>query len=287
MTSCSASAVSNKQTVTVIRPSKKWSFWKAEDLWAYRELFYFLAWRDIKVRYKQTVLGIAWAVIQPLGTMLAFSIFFGGLAQMPSDGIPYPLFALAALVPWTFFTNTVTMASNSLISDANLLKKIYFPRVILPIANVTSGLVDFFCSLGILFLVALYFHAIPATMLLWLPVWVAFLLMTAVGMSLWLSTLNALFRDIRYTIPFVLQLWMFMSPVAYPLSLVPEKWQLVYGINPMVGVIESFRWICLGNVLAEHIAWSTLALSVSMSFLCFISGACYFRKMEKYFADVI
>jgi lipopolysaccharide transport system permease protein len=254
------------------------------ELWQYRELVYFLAWRDIIVRYKQTALGVTWAIIQPFFTMVIFSLFFGALAQIPSDGVPYPVFTFTALVPWTFFANGLTQASNSLVGSANLIKKVYFPRLAVPIAVVLAGLPDLALSFLVL-LVMIYYYGITPHWLtaLWLPAFVLMAVMTSLGVGLWLAALNVQYRDVRYVIGFLTQLWLFATPVAYPARLVPEKWQALYGINPMVGVIEGFRWAVLGtnNPPARSIAVSALT-----SLLMLLSGLYYFRRMERTFADL-
>jgi len=270
--------------VIQIRPSRGWVSLKLDELWEYRELLYFLVWRDIKVRYKQTVLGIAWAIIQPFFTMIVFSLFFGRLAKVPSDGIPYPIFSYAALVPWSFFANGLSMASNSLVDSANLIKKVYFPRLAIPLATVLSGIVDFVLAFVMLLGMMLYFDIVPTIHVVWLPLLLFLALITSLGVSLWLSAMNVQFRDVRYTIPFLTQFWLFATPIAYPSSLLSEPWRTLYGINPMVGVVEGFRWALLGTNTAPGpiiIVSSLAALSV------LISGAFYFRRMEKTFADMV
>ena len=267
-----------------IRPSGGWVSLNLAELWQYRELVYFLAWRDIIVRYKQTALGVTWAIIQPFFTMVIFSLFFGALAQIPSDGVPYPVFTFTALVPWTFFANGLTQASNSLVGSANLIKKVYFPRLAVPISVVLAGLPDLALSFLVL-LVMIYYYGITPHWLtaLWLPAFVLMAVMTSLGVGLWLAALNVQYRDVRYVIGFLTQLWLFATPVAYPARLVPEKWQALYGINPMVGVIEGFRWAVLGtnNPPARSIAVSALT-----SLLMLLSGLYYFRRMERTFADL-
>lgn len=274
------------EEISVIRiePSRGWVSLQLKELFRYQELFYFLIWRDIKVRYKQTVLGAAWAVIQPFFTMVVFSLFFGRLAKIPSDGIPYPIFSFAALVPWTFFANGLDHASNSLVNNANLIKKVYFPRLTIPLAAVLSGIVDFALAFIMLVGMILYFGIIPSINVFWLPLLLFLALITSFGVSLWLSALNVQFRDVRYIIPFLTQFWLFVTPIAYPSSLLPEPWKTIYGINPMVGVVEGFRWALLGANTAPGpilIVSSFAALSI------LISGAYYFRHMEKTFADVV
>jgi lipopolysaccharide transport system permease protein len=275
---------SNEEIIVRIEPSKGWVSLKLRELLEYRELLYFLIWRDVKVRYKQTVLGVAWAVIQPFFTMVVFSLFFGRLARMPSDGIPYPIFSYAALVPWTFFANGLNQASNSLVGSANLIKKVYFPRLAIPIATVLSGVVDFILSFIMLIGLMFYFGFTPTINVFWLPFFLLLALTTSLGASLWFSALNVEFRDVRYIMPFLTQLWMFSTPIAYPSSLLSEPWRTIYGINPMVGVVEGFRWALLGTQTAPGL------ISIISSFvacLLLLSGAFYFRRMEKTFADVV
>jgi len=270
--------------VICIEPSTGWVPLNLKDLWDYRELLYFFIWRDIKVRYKQTVLGAAWAIVQPFFTMVVFSIFFGRLAKVPSDGIPYPLFSYAALVPWTFFANGLNHGSNSLVSGANLLKKIYFPRPAMPIATVLSGVVDFLLAFVVLMGMMLYYGYVPTMNVLWLPFFLLLALTTSLGVSLWLSATNVLFRDVGYLIPFLAQLWLFATPIAYPSSLLPEPWRTLYGINPMVGVVEGFRWALLGVNTAPG---PIIIVSSLTSFLLMVTGAFYFRRMERTFADIV
>lgn len=268
----------------VIKPSKGWVSLGLRDLWEYRELLYFLTWRDIKVRYKQTALGALWAIIQPFFTMVVFSLFFGRLAKIPSDGIPYPLFTFAALVPWTFFANGLSLSSNSLVGSANLITKVYFPRLIIPVSSVLSGLVDFVIAFIVFMGMVLYYGICPTISVIWLPFFLLLGLTTALGVGLWLSALNVKFRDVRYVIPFLTQFWLFATPIAYPSSLLSEPWKTVYGINPMVGVVEGFRWALLGTETAPGAMVFVSAL-VSLGLL--ISGTFYFKRMEKTFADII
>ena len=267
-----------------IEPSKGWVSLKLRELWEYRELLYFLTWRDIKVRYKQTVLGAAWAIIQPFCTMLVFSIFFGRLAKMPSDGIPYPIFSYAGLVPWMFFASGLSQSSNSLVGSANLITKVYFPRLTIPISTVLSGVVDFALSFLVLLAMMLYYGVKPTWNILWLPLFLLLALVTALGVGLWLSALNVQFRDVRYVVPFITQFWMFATPIAYPSSLLHEPWRTVYGLNPMVGVVEAFRWALLGSSTRPG---PIIAVSVIAAVAILIGGAFYFRRMEKTFADVV
>jgi lipopolysaccharide transport system permease protein len=270
--------------VIIVKPSKGWISLKLKELWEYRELLYFMAWRDIKVRYKQTVLGAAWAIIQPFFTMVVFSIFFGKLARVPSDGLPYPIFAYAALVPWTFFANGLNMASNSLVGSANLIKKVYFPRLMVPISGVISGVVDFVLAFAVLLGMMLFYGILPTVNILWLPLFVLLIFITALGVGFWLSALNVQFRDVRYTVPFLTQFWLFATPIAYPSSLLSEPWRTLYGINPMVGVVEGFRWALLG---ADTAPAPIIVVSALVALAILVGGAFYFKRMEKTFADIV
>ncbi|MDQ3849120.1 MAG: ABC transporter permease [Actinomycetota bacterium] len=274
---------SARRTVTV-RPSSGWVAVRPRELWEYRELFYFLTWRDIKVRYKQTALGAAWAVLQPFMTMVVFSLFFGNLAGVPSQGVPYPVFAFAALVPWTFFATAVTLAGNSLVEQERILAKVYFPRLAVPAAAVLACLVDFAIAFVVLLGMMLVYGITPSLAILTLPFFVVLAAVTALAVGLWLSALNVLYRDVRYALPFLVQLWLFVSPVAYPSSLVPEPWDAVYGLNPMAGVIEGFRWALLGKAEAPG---PMLAVSVLAVAALLVGGLLYFRRMERSFADVV
>jgi lipopolysaccharide transport system permease protein len=267
-----------------IEPSHGWVSLKLRELWEYRELLYFLTWRDIKVRYKQTALGAAWAIIQPFFTMVVFSLFFGRLAGIPSDGVPYPIFSFAALVPWTFFATGLNQSANSLVGSADLIKKVYFPRLAVPVATVFSGAVDFALAFIVLLGMMLYYSVIPTINTLWLPLFFLLALVTSLGVGLWLSALNVEFRDVRYTVPFLTQFWMFSTPIAYPSSLLSEPWRTVYGLNPMVGVIEGFRWALLGTDTAPG---PIIAVSSLAALAILVGGAFYFRRMEKTFADVV
>lgn len=254
------------------------------DLWEYRELLYFLTWRDIKVRYKQTVLGAAWAVLQPFLTMVVFSLFFGKLAGVPTDGIPGPIFYYAGLVPWTFFSNGLSLSSNSLVNSANLIKKVYFPRLVVPVASVLSGTVDFVLAFLVLLAMMLYFGILPTMNVVWLPLLLILAFVTALGMGLWLSAMNVQFRDVRHVIPFVERFWLFATPIAYPSSIVPEQWRILYALNPMVGVIEGFRWALLGVDTAPG---PMIFVSLAAATVILASGVYYFRRMERTFADVV
>jgi lipopolysaccharide transport system permease protein len=270
--------------VIVVKPSKGWISLNLDELWEYRELLYFLSWRDIKVRYKQTVLGAAWAIIQPFFTMVVFSLFFGRLAKMPSDGIPYPIFAYAALVPWTFFANALSQSSNSLVLSADLIRKVYFPRLVVPLASVMAGLVDFVLAFAVLLGMMLFYGIVPTAQVVWLPFLLLLALVASLGVGLWLSALNVQFRDVRYTVPFLVQFWLFATPIAYPSTLLSEPWRTLYGVNPMVGVVEGFRWALLGVHTAPG---RMITVSCLVAALLLVSGVYYFRRMEKTFADVV
>lgn len=275
-----------EENVQIIRiePTKGWVALQLKELWAYRELLYFLVWRDIKVRYKQTALGAAWAIIQPVFTMIVFSIVFGRLGKIPSDGIPYPIFTLAALVPWTFFSQGLSQASNSLVGSAHLIKKVYFPRLSVPIAAVTSGLIDLALAFVVLLGMMVYYGILPTIHVVWLPPLLLLTVVTSLGVSLWLSALNVQFRDVRHVLPFLTQLWLFATPIAYPSSLLPEPWKMLYSINPMVGVVEGFRWALLG---ADSAPGPMIIVSALAALAILVSGTFYFRRLEKTFADVI
>lgn len=270
--------------LTVIEPSVGWVSLRLKELWNNRELVFFLMWRDIRVRYKQTVLGASWAIIQPLFTMVVFSLFFGRLAQIPSDGIPYPLFSFAALVPWNFFATGLTQSSDSLVTNANLIKKVYFPRLVIPLSTVMAGGMDFLIAFGVLVLMTVGWGVPLTARMAWIPLFVLLAFVTALGVGLWLSALNVQYRDVRYTVPFLVQMWMFSTPIAYPSSLLPPQWRVVYGLNPMTGVVEGFRWAMLG---ADTQPGPMIAASAAAAMLILIGGALYFRRTEKRFADVV
>ena len=254
------------------------------ELWTYRELLYFFVWRDIKVRYKQTVIGAAWAILQPVLTMLVFSLFFGKLARIPSQGLPYPIFYYCALLPWMYFATAMQSGTNIVVDQQRVITKIYFPRVVLPIASVLAGLLDFAISFAVFLLMMIYYHIYPTRAIVWLPAFTLLTILTALGVGLWLSALNALYRDVRYVLPFLVQFWMFASPVAYPSSLVPAKWRWLYGLNPMTGVIEGFRWALTGHGQAPGVL---LAASSGAVLLLVFSGLVYFHAMEGRIADVV
>jgi lipopolysaccharide transport system permease protein len=271
--------------ITDIVPSKGWVNLKLREVWAYRELLFFLTWRDIKVRYKQTVLGASWAIIQPVMWMVVFSLFFGGLAKIPSEGVPYPIFSFAAVVPWTFFANSVTMSSNSLVGSAALIKKVFFPRLVVPIASVLGNVVDFLLAFIVLILMMFFFKIWPTITMLWIPLLTLLAFVTALGVGLWLSALNVEYRDVRYAVTFLISLWQFASPVAYSSSLIEnDTLRTLYGLNPMAGVIEGFRWALLGTGSAPG---PMLWISAVVSVVLLITGAFYFRRMERNFADVV
>jgi len=270
--------------VLIIEPTRGWLKINFREIWEYRELLYFLVWRDIKVRYKQTALGAAWAILQPVMTMIVFSVFFGRLAKVPSDGIPYPIFAYAALLPWQLFAFALSESANSLVGSQNLIQRVYFPRLVIPIAGVLAGLVDFAIAFVVLLGMMAYYRIHPTAAILVLPVLIGFAVAAALSVGLWLSALNVQFRDVRYTIPFLTQFWMFATPVAYPSSLVPEKWRALYGLNPMAGVVEGFRWALLGKSTSPG---PLLWVSVAAVILLLIGGLAYFRRMEKTFADIV
>jgi len=267
-----------------VQPSKGWRELKLLQLWEYRELIYFLVWRDIKVRYKQTVLGASWAILQPFLTMLVFSLFFGRLAKIPSEGIPYPIFVYAALVPWTFFSSGLTRGADSLVGNAELVKKVYFPRLAMPIARIIAGLLDFALAFTILALMMVHYRIPPSPNVLWLPLFALLAIAAALGVSFWLSALNVLFRDVQFITPFLTQFLLFATPIVYPISLLPHAWRGLYGINPMVSVVEGFRWALLGTHMDLV---PVLAVSVPSALTILLSGAFYFRRVERTFADVI
>jgi lipopolysaccharide transport system permease protein len=273
--------------VTYIRPSRGWRSLDLRELWQYRELLYFLVWRDVKVRYKQTALGASWAIIQPFFTMVVFSLFFGRLAGVPSDGVPYPIFSFAALVPWTFFANGLTNSANSLVGSQNLLKKVYFPRLAIPTATVLAGAVDFALAFLVLLGMMLFYDIVPTANVLWLVPLLVLALVTSLGVGLWFSALNVQYRDVRYIVPFLVQIWLFTTPVAYGASLLDGlgmHWQLLYALNPMVGVVEGFRWALLGTDTAPG---PMIVASSVAAVLILVAGAFYFRRLEKSFADVV
>jgi lipopolysaccharide transport system permease protein len=274
----------NNTPVIYLRPSKGWLSIDFKELWRYRELIFFLTWRDIKVRYKQAVLGIAWAILQPLLTMLIFTVIFGILLKTPSQNIPYPLFSLTALLPWTLFATALQRSSVSLVGNANLITKIYFPRLAIPLSSVIAALVDFLVSFVVLLGVMIYYHYWPGWNIFWLPLLVLLALLTALSVGLWLSALNVQYRDIQHMVPFIIQVWLYASPIVYPIETIPEGiWRWLYGLNPMVGVIQGFRWALVGGDPPD----ATMLISVGMVLVLLVSGLFYFRRMEKTFADIV
>lgn len=270
--------------VILIKPKKGWQFIDFKELKEYKGLFYFLVLRDLKIKYKQTVLGAGWAIIQPFFTMIVFSLFFGKLAKVPSDNIPYPIFSYSALVIWTYFANSLSISANSLVGNTELIGKVYFPRLIVANSPIFAGLVDFIISLTILFIMMFFYRITPTPYVIVFPFLTILTMMIASGVGMWLAALNAQYRDIKYTVPFLIQLWMFLSPVAYPASMVPEKFRLWYALNPMSGVVEGFRSILLGTI---PFPFKMVMISTIIAIALLISGAMYFKKMERTFADVI
>lgn len=275
---------SEELPVTDIRATRGWRFLDVRELWQYRELVYFLTWRDLKVRYKQTAIGFAWAILQPLAMMLVFTLFFGKLAKMPSDGVPYPLFALAGLLPWQLFSRTLTDSTSSLVSDQRLITRVYFPRIIVPIATTLAAIADFAIAGVLLVLLMFYYGVVPGAQIVWIPAFVLLMLVTSLGVGFWLSVLNVEYRDLRYVVPFLTQFWLFLTPVVYPSSLVPGQWRFVYGLNPMAGVIDGFRWALLGTGESPS---STLLASTLVAVSLFISGIIWFRGRERTMVDAL
>jgi lipopolysaccharide transport system permease protein len=267
-----------------IAPPRGWLDLDLRELWAARELLYFFVWRDIKVRYKQTAIGAAWAVIQPFMTMVVFSLFFGKLAKMDSHGLPYPVFYYSALLPWTYFAGALAQTTNVVVDQQHVITKVYFPRLVLPLAAVTSGLLDFAISFAVFMGIMIWYRIQPGLALFLFPLFLLLAVLTALAVGMWLSTLNALYRDVRYVIPFVLQFWLFASPVAYPSRLVPQRWRGLYGLNPMAGVIEGFRWSLTGHGQPPGIM---VAISAAMVLLLLVAGVAFFNKMEGTIADVV
>ncbi len=276
-------AATGEAPVLRIEPSRGWSALRLRELWEYRELLFFFVWRDVKVRYKQTVLGAAWAILQPFFTMVVFSLIFGRYAKIDSDGLPYPIFSYAALVPWTFFATGLQQATAGMVTHANMLKKVYFPRMALPIAKVLAGVVDFSLAFVVLIGMMLYYGIVPTINTVWVPVLLLLALVTSLGVSLWMAAINVRYRDVGYLVPFIVQFWMYATPVVYPASIFPEPWRSLYGLNPMAGVIEGFRWALLGTDTAPG---PLIGLSAGVAVVLLVSGAFYFRRMERTFADV-
>ncbi len=271
-------------SVQTIAPASGWVPIRLGEIWDFRELLFFLVWREVKIRYKQTALGVAWAVLQPVLTMVVFSVFFGRLGHMPSEGLPYPVFAFSALVPWQLFAFALAESSNSVVANQRLVTKVYFPRLIMPMAAIGVGLVDFTLSLSVLLALMVYFGVSPSAAVWTLPIWTAMAVATALAVGVWLSALNVRYRDIRYTLPFLTQLWLFATPVAYPSSIVPPAWRALYALNPMVGVVDGFRWALLGRAAAPLATVGTSCLAVTA---LLIGGLFYFRRTERTFADVM
>ena len=277
-------AVKSDLKTIIIKPSRGWAALNLKDLWIYRELVFFMTWRDLKVRYKQTLLGASWAVLQPFLTMVVFSIFFGGLAKVPSDNVPYPIFSFTALLPWTLFSKALLDASKSLVSSSHIITKIYFPRIILPLASILAGIVDFFIAFVVLLGMMVFYKIVPTVNIWTLPFFLLLALVTALGVGLWLSALNVLYRDINYATHFITQFWMFITPIAYSSTMIPDKWKLIYSLNPMAGVVNGFRWALLG--IGEG-PGADLLVSVVVSFVLLISGLIYFKRTERLFADMV
>jgi lipopolysaccharide transport system permease protein len=270
--------------VTVIQPSSGWSALQLRDLWLHRELIFFMTWRDLKVRYKQTLLGAGWAILQPFLTMVVFSIFFGRLAGVPSDDVPYPIFSFTGLIPWTLFSKALQDASRSLVASSHMITKIYFPRMILPLSSVLAGVVDFLIAFVVLVGMMVYYRIYPTSQVWTLPLFLLLALVTAVGVGLWLSALNVIYRDVGYILPFLTQVWLFLTPIAYPTSIVPQHWQALYALNPMTGVVEGFRWALLGTGQPPGLM---TAVSALVAVVLLVSGMFYFRRMERRFADMV
>lgn len=272
-----------KESVVVVQPQKGWLRMDFGGLWKYRELLYFLVWRDIKVRYKQTAIGAAWAICQPLLTMMIFTVIFGRFAKIPSDNVPYPIFAFAGLLPWTYFSQSITRSGASVVSDANLIRKIYFPRLVIPTSAVVAPLVDFALSFVIFGVMMAWYRVTPGWAVVTLPLFLCLAVCAALGVSLWLSALNVRYRDVGHAIPFLVQFWMYASPIVYPISLIPQRWRLLYSLNPVVGVIEGFRWGLVGKALYAP----AIAIGSAVAAVLFVSGLVFFKRMERTFADTV
>jgi len=270
--------------VILIKPSRGWLSFNLKEIWLYRELLYFLIWRDVKVRYKQTVIGAAWAILQPLMTMVVFTLLFKSIADMPSDGVPYPIFAYTALLPWNLFAGALNRSSLSVVGQSNLITKVYFPRLIVPLSATASGLVDFGIAFLVLLAMMVWYGTVPTVGVFALPFFLLLALATAFGIGLWLSALNVRYRDVGHTIPFLIQLWLFASPVAYPTSVIPEKWRLLYSFNPMAGVTEGFRWALVGK---DSLDFGVIGVSTLVVVAVLFGGIAYFKRMEKTFADLV
>ncbi len=271
-------------TPLVIEPTRGLRFVDLGELWRYRELAYFLTWRNVKVRYKQTAIGVAWAILQPVAMMVVFTLFFGRLAKIPSEGVPYPLFAYAALLPWQLFARALSESTNSLVTDQRLITRVYFPRIIVPIATTLAAIVDFAIGTGLLMALMLIYGVTPGATVIWLPFFVLLMLVTVLGVGFWLSALNVEYRDVMYTVPFLTQFWFFLTPVVYPSSLVPEQWRVLYGLNPMVGVVQGFRWALLGVGEGPSLM---MAVSILIAVCLFVSGIIWFHRREQTFVDAV
>jgi lipopolysaccharide transport system permease protein len=283
MSASQTTTLTNPPVIRITPPGDWWTV-PVEELWEYRELLYFFVWRDIKIRYKQTLVGAAWAVLQPFLTMLIFSLFFGALAHIPSQGLPYPIFYYSALLPWMYFAASLQNATSAIVDNQRMITKVYFPRLALPISAVLSGLVDFAISFLMFVAMMAYYRVHPTLALLWMPLFLLMCFATALGFGLWLAALNALYRDVRYVVPFLVQFWLFASPVAYPSSLVPAKWRWLYGLNPMTGVIEGFRWSLTGN---GNPPGRLAMISAAVVVIVLLAGLAYFQRMETTIADVV
>jgi lipopolysaccharide transport system permease protein len=279
-----SAALARDLPVQVIAPARGWVPIRLRELWEYRELLYFLVWREVKIRYKQTVLGVAWAVIQPVFTMIVFTVVFSHFGKLPSDGLPYPVFAFCALLPWQLFAFALSESSNSVVANQRLITKVYFPRLIMPMAAVCVGLVDFCVSFCVLIGLLCYYGIVPGAAVWTVPLWALLAVVTALGVGLWMSALNVKYRDVRYTLPFLTQIWMFATPVAYSMSLVPPTWRPFYALNPMVGVVEGFRWALLGQAGSPGLS---VGISLAVVGTLLVSGLFYFRRMERTFADIV
>jgi len=274
---------SNAVPTTIIQPSRGLLSLKLGELWRYRELLYFLTWRDVKIRYKQAVLGFLWAFIQPFLKMVVFSVVFGGLAKMDSEGFPYPIFLYAGLLPWQFFADAVNRSGQSIVSGANLITKVYFPRIIMPVASVGAALVDFAISFGILIAMMFYYRVSPSGSILMVLPLVLVTILCALGIGIFVSALNTAYRDFRYALPFLVQIWMFLTPVIYPVTIIPERWRWLIALNPMAGIVDAYR----SAILGKPFAWENLGISLGIATVMFLIGLAYFRKTERYFADIV
>jgi len=274
--------------VVILRPTRGWSALNLRELWVYRELIYFLTWRDLKVRYKQTALGVTWIVLQPVVEMVVFSLLFGGLLGVPSGEVPYPIFAFAALLPWNYFQGALTRSATTLVGSANLISKVYFPRLVIPISGVLSGLVDFLVASVVMVVLMIIYQIAPTPAVVLLPFFLLLAVLTALGFGMWLSALNVRFRDINHLVPFIVRVWMYVTPVIYGSSIIPERFRWLMGLNPMSGVVEGFRWALLGNQLADAAPPGPLfAVSILITLAVLVSGAVFFRSTERTFADII